>query len=265
MIRLDGKNLIVTGATQGLGADIAKRLIEAGACVAIVGRGAQKGKALERALGARARFVEADLSSDRDIEVCVEKVIGLFGAIDGLVNNACIYDDPGLAATREQWHRLLDVNLIGPAILSAKVAERMPEAGGVIVNIGSIGGKTGAANRMLYPASKAAILQITKNLAVTLSPRNIRVLSVSPAVTWSPSVESSTGSIDKADERGAVLHPLGRIGRGYEVANAVLFACSELASFMTGTDIAVDGGYTSVGPDQGLGPRPWMSGLPIVP
>ncbi|GMO93392.1 SDR family oxidoreductase [Bradyrhizobium sp. TM239] len=263
MIRLDGRKFVVTGATQGLGADIAECLIEAGAFVAIVGRGKEKGTALERKLGPRARFIEADLSLDRDIEACVENVIRLFGGIDGLVNNACMYDDPGLTATREQWHRLLDVNLIGPAILTAQVVDSMPPEGGVVVNISSIGGKSGAANRMLYPASKAAILQITKNLAVTLAPRNIRVLSVSPAVTWSPSVEAVTGSIEKADQRGAILHPLGRIGRGREVANAVLFACSEFASFVTGTDIAVDGGFTSLGPDQGLGPRAWLSGVPV--
>lgn len=260
MIRLDGRSYVVTGATQGLGADIAARLVEAGANVALVGRGREKGEKLASSLGARAHFIEADLSSDEAIDRCVDTANTLFGRIDGLVNNACIYEDPGLKASRNDWHRMLDVNLIGAAILSAKVAEHMPEEGGVIVNIGSIGGKTGAVNRMLYPASKAALLQITKNLAVTLAERKIRVVSVSPAVTWSPSVESATGSIETADRRGAMLHPLGRIGRGREVANAVLFVCSDLASFVTGTDIAVDGGYMSVGPDQGLGPRPWMNG-----
>lgn len=260
MIRLEERRFLVTGATQGLGVDIAECLYEAGANVALVGRSREKGIAFERRLGPKSLFVEADLSNDQEIEACVAAVVGRFGAIDGLINNACIYDDPGLEATREDWHRLLDVNLIGAAILSSKVARHMPPEGGVIVNIGSIGGKGGAINRMLYPASKAALLQITKNLAVTLAPRRIRVVSVSPAVTWSPSVESLTGSIDTADRRGAKLHPLGRIGRGREVASAVLFACSDLASFVTGTDIAVDGGYTAVGPDQGLGPRPWMSG-----
>lgn len=260
MIRLDGRRFLVTGATQGLGADIAECLQKAGAQVALIGRAQEKGRALERRLGPSTQFVEADLSNDQDIEACVRTVVKRFGGIDGLINNACIYDDQGLEATRQDWHRLLDVNLIGAAILSARVVDHMPAEGGVIVNVASIGGKTGAANRMLYPASKAALLQITKNLAVTLAPRRIRVISVSPAVTWSPSVESLTGSIEIADRRGAVLHPLGRVARGHEVASAVLFACSDLASFITGTDIAVDGGYTSVGPDQGRGPRPWMNG-----
>lgn len=260
MISLDGRTFIVTGATQGLGLDIAQRFIDAGANVVVVGRGREKGEAVERVLGSRALFVEADIARDEAIDVCVERALSQFGSIDGLINNACIYEDPGLNATREQWHRLLDVNLIGAALLAAKVSQVMPEKGGVIVNVGSIGGKSGAINRMLYPASKAALLQITKNLAVTLAPKNIRVLSVSPAVTWSPSVENSTGSVEVADKRGSLLHALGRIGRGSEVADAVLFACSDMASFITGTDIAVDGGYTSLGPDQGLGPRPWMAG-----
>ncbi|MCY1315267.1 Dihydroanticapsin 7-dehydrogenase [compost metagenome] len=264
-MHLEGRNYIVTGATQGLGADIAATLLEAGANVVLVGRGREKGEALASSLGPRATFVEADLSSDEAIDRCVETSKRRYGQIDGLINNACIYDDPGLDATRDDWRRLLDVNLIGAAIISAKVSKHMPEQGGVIVNIGSIGGKTGAFNRMLYPASKAALLQITKNLAVTLAGRKIRVVSVSPAVTWSPSVESATGNIATADRRGAALHPLGRIGRGSEVANVVLFVCSDLAGFVTGTDIAVDGGYMSVGPDQGHGPRPWMGGSVGVP
>jgi NAD(P)-dependent dehydrogenase (short-subunit alcohol dehydrogenase family) len=259
MMSVQDRVAIVTGATQGLGLDIAKRFHEAGARVVLIGPDREKGSAIAARLGQRAIFIETDIASDAAIDACVGEVLSRFGTIDFLVNNACIYDDPGLAATRDDWHRLLDVNLIGAAILSARVAEKMVDGRGVIVNIGSIGGKAGAVGRMLYPASKAALLQITKNLAVTLASRGIRAVSVSPAVTWSPSVEKATGTIEEADRRGGRLHPLGRIGRGREVADAVLFACSDQASFITGTDIAVDGGYTAVGPDQGLSPRWWMS------
>lgn len=260
MMRLEGRSYIVSGATQGLGADIAAGLVAAGANVTVMGRGRDKGLEVAGQLGPQARFVEADLASDAALDACIAQTLDAFGRIDGLINNACLYEDPGLSATREQWHRALDINLVGAAILSAKVAEHLPDGSGVIVNIGSVGGKSGAAGRMLYPASKAAMLQITKNLAVTLAPRGIRVLSVSPAVTWSPSVASLAGTADVADQRGALLHPLGRIGRGSDVADAVVFACSPAAGFITGTDIAVDGGYTCLGPDQGFGPRPWISG-----
>src|SRR6185312_13327899 len=229
VIRLDGRTAIVTGATQGLGADIAERLHEAGARVAIVGLDEEKGQAIALRLGEGALFVETDITDDNAIDACIAMVLSRFDRIDFLINNACRYADAGVDATREEWHRILDVNLIGAAIFATKAAAHMANAGCAIVNIGSIGGKFGAADRMLYPASKAALLQITKKLAATLAPRGIRVLSVSPGTTWSPAVEGLAGTIEAADTAGAVLHPLGRIGRGRDVGDVVLFACSPLA------------------------------------
>jgi 3-oxoacyl-[acyl-carrier protein] reductase len=257
MIPLHGKVALVTGATQGLGADIAASLRAAGASVMIAGRDVQRGTAVAEALGADAAFVNADLAQDDGIKACLEAVIERFGQLDILVNNACLYADPGLGATREDWHKSLDVNLVGPALLMAKAAELLP-SGGVIVNIGSVGGKFGAAGRMLYPAGKAGIMQLTKNAAVTLAPRGIRVLTVSPAWTWSPSLADMAGTEQRADAVGARTHPLGRVGRGADVGQVVVFACSEMAGFMTGVDLPVDGGYSILGPDQGLGPRPWF-------
>ena len=257
MIPLHGKVALVTGATQGLGADIAASLRAAGASVMITGRDIQRGTAVAEALGADAAFVNADLAQDDGINACLDAVIERFGQLDILVNNACLYADPGLGATREDWHRSLDVNLVGPALLMAKAAELLP-SGGVIVNIGSVGGKFGAAGRMLYPAGKAGIMQLTKNAAVTLAPRGIRVLTVSPAWTWSPSLADMAGTEQRADAVGARTHPLGRVGRGADVGEVVVFACSEMAGFMTGVDLPVDGGYSILGPDQGLGPRPWF-------
>lgn len=259
MIRLDGKVAIVTGATQGLGADIAATLSEAGAATVIVGRGRAQGEAVAATLGGSAWFSETDLADDAAIERCVAETVARFGRIDILVNNACIYADPGLGATRAQWRAALDVNLIGAAILTDQAVAHMPP-GGVVINIGSIGGKFGAAGRALYPASKAALMQLTKNAAVTLAPRGIRVLTVSPAWTWSPAVEALAGTVETADRIGALTHPVGRVGRGRDVGNAVVFACSDMASFMTGVDLAVDGGYSILGPDRGLGPRPWLTG-----
>lgn len=259
MIPLHGKVALVTGATQGLGADIAASLRAAGASVMTTGRDVQRGAAVAEALGADAAFVNADLAQDDGIKACLEAVIERFGQLDILVNNACLYADPGLEATREDWHKSLDVNLVGPALLMAKAAELLPN-GGVIVNIGSVGGKFGAAGRMLYPAGKAGLMQLTKNAAVTLAPRGIRVLTVSPAWTWSPSLADMAGTEQRADAIGARTHPLGRVGRGADVGEVVVFACSEMAGFMTGVDLPVDGGYSILGPDQGLGPRPWFAG-----
>jgi NAD(P)-dependent dehydrogenase (short-subunit alcohol dehydrogenase family) len=240
---LAGKTAIVTGSTQGLGADIARGLAAAGVNVVLVGRNAQAGQALAQELDG------------------IDAALARFGRLDILVNNACQYADRGLASSREEWHSTLDTNLVSAAIFTQFAAPHLPR-GGVVVNLGSTGGKFGAAGRALYPASKAALLQITKNFAVELAPAGVRVLAVSPAWTWSPSVEQlSGGSRAAADAVGAHFHPLGRVGSGSEIAAAVCFACSDAASWMTGVDIPVDGGFSILGPDRGISPRVWFKEL----
>lgn len=261
MAGLAGKTAIVTGSTQGLGADIARGMVQAGANVVLVGRNVAAGVALADELGSQALYCETDIGQDDQIERCVARARTHFGALNILVNNACQYADRGLASSREEWHRTLDTNLISAAMFTQFSAPHLPH-GGVVVNMGSTGGKFGAAGRALYPASKAALLQITKNFAVELAPRGIRVLAVSPAWTWSPSVEQlAKGSRSAADAVGAHFHPLGRVGSGSEVAAAVCFVCSDAASWMTGVDIPVDGGFSILGPDQGISPRTWFEKL----
>ena len=259
---LAGKVAIVTGSTQGLGADIAHVLSASGAHVVIVGRNKDAGHSLVWELteqpGVQAIFCAMDIEQDAHIDQCVKTTLERFGRIDILVNNACIYTDEGIASSRAQWHQTLGVNLVSAAIFSQKVLPHM-QRGSVIVNLGSVGGKFGSAGRALYPASKAAMLQLTKSLAVSVAPQGIRVVAVSPAWTWSPSVEAlSEGSREHADAVAAPMHPLGRVGDGAEVGNVVAFVCSSAASWITGVDIPVDGGYSVLGPDQGLGPRAWF-------
>jgi len=258
---LEGKVAIVTGASQGLGADIAKVLADDGANVVLVGRGAQAGQAVAEGIGSRAVFFETDVTSDEAIDRCVQFTLERFGRIDVLVNNACSYADQGLASTREQWFQTLNVNLISAAIFTQKAAPHMAP-GSLVVNMGSTGGKFGAAGRAVYPASKAALLQITRNFAVDLAPQGVRVLSVSPAWTWSPATESmSGGSMEVADAVGAHFHPLGRVGRGEEIGHVVSFLATGKASWMTGADVPVDGGFSMLGPDRGISPRTWFSQL----
>ncbi len=259
--RLAGRVVIVTGATQGLGADMARTLAGHGALVALVGRGREAGLLVAGSIGESAQFFEADITDDAAIDRVIEAVLARWGRLDALVNNACSYDDNGLDSTRDQWLRTLNVNLVSAAMFTQKAAALMQQ-GAVIVNLGSTGGKFGAAGRAIYPASKAALLQITRNFAVTLGPRGIRVLSVSPAWTWSPSVASMSGnSTVVADAVGARFHPLGRVGRGEEIGQAVAFALSPDASWMTGADLPVDGGFSALGPDQGVSPRTWFERL----
>lgn len=267
--RLAGKVAIVTGATQGLGADIARVLASAGATVYLVGRGREAGEAVAAsivesgaaAVGGSARYLEADITDDAAIERCIRTVMDDCGRLDLLVNNACSYNDRGLASSRAEWLATLNVNLVSGAIFTQQAAAVM-RPGSVVINLGSTGGKFGADGRAVYPASKAAIIQITKNFAVSLAPLGIRVVSISPAWTWSPSVQGmSAGSMEKADAVGAHFHPLGRVGRGEEVGRVVAFAASAEASWMTGVDIPVDGGFSILGPDRGISPRQWFARL----
>jgi len=259
---LSGKVAIVTGATQGIGADIARVLSAVGATVVVLGRNLAAGNALVTELthrtGAQALFCATDIQRDEEIDKCIENTLAAFGRLDILVNNACIYLDRGLESSREEWHRTLDVNLVSAAIFSQKAAAQM-KRGSVIVNLGSVAGKFGAANRGPYPVSKAAMLHWTKNLAVTLAPRGIRVVAVSPAWTWSPTLDKfSKGSRAETDALAAPFHPLGRVGEGSEIGNAVAFLASEAASWITGADIPVDGGFSVLGPDRGLSPHAWF-------
>jgi 3-oxoacyl-[acyl-carrier protein] reductase len=259
---LDGRVAIVTGGNSHLGFAIAAALHSAGASVVLAARDGERGEEEGGRLCARAAVVQTDLADDASIEACVLAAVERFGRLDVLVNNAVVYVDGGLDSTREQWLTGLNVNVIGTAVFVREAARRMGE-GGAIVNIGSIGGKFGGAGRAIYPASKAAVLQLTKNQAVELAPRGIRVNSVSPGWTWSdPLAAMSGGSRERADRASANTHPLGRAGDAEEVAAVVLFLCTSAASWITGADVPVDGGYSMLGPDQGRGPRYWIEREP---
>lgn len=247
---------IVTGGNSHLGSAIARAFVDVGTSVVIAARDAERGDAAARELGAL--YVQTDLAEDESIQRCVAATLEHFGRLDFLVNNAVAYIDGGLETTREDWVYALNVNVAGTAIF-VREASRAMRPGSAIVNLGSVGGKFGAAGRSVYPASKAAILQLTKNHAVELAPRGIRVNSVSPGWTWSdPLARLTGGSREVADRAAANTQPLGRAGNAEEVGAAVLFLCSPAASFITGADLAVDGGYSMLGPDQGRGPRYWI-------
>ncbi|MET3440403.1 NAD(P)-dependent dehydrogenase (short-subunit alcohol dehydrogenase family) [Variovorax paradoxus] len=256
---LQGKVAIVTGAAAMLGSAIVRAFVQAGAQVLAVDIDAVRGEALQAELGSRRRFVACDIASDAALDALLADVLATEGRIDFLINNAVVYGDNGMAATRDEWLRALDVNLVSGAVLVQKAADALAAQRGAIVNMGSVGGKFGTANRALYPAGKAAILQLTRNQAATLAPRGVRVNSVSPGWTWSDALSRMAGG-DRAhaDRMAAPLHPLGRAGDPDDVAQVVLFLCSDAARFVTGADIPVDGGFSMLGPDQGRSARDWF-------
>jgi NAD(P)-dependent dehydrogenase (short-subunit alcohol dehydrogenase family) len=248
-----GKTAIVSGGATSIGAAVVRAFDGAGANVLIADIAEEPGRALAAALGARVRFQRADVTRDDDIAAAIAAAIGAFGGIDFLVNGAVTYLDKGLDSSRAEWLEALNLNLVsGALLLRAVVPEMKKRGGGAVVNFSSVAGKFGQAGRALYPAAKAAILQLTKNEAMTLAADGIRVNAVSPGWTWSAPVErASGGDRAKADRIAADYHPLGRVGNPEEVARAVLYLCSSDASFITGIDLPVDGGYAMTGPDGG--------------
>ncbi len=263
MIRLDGKVAIVTGAEQSIGAAIAAGLHASGAAVLLTGIRDAEGEAAAAALGAGAAYRHVDVESDADIDACLAACHSAHGHLDILVNCACSYLDSGLGTPRADWLRNLNVTLVGAAIFAQKAAPLLTRPGGVpggvIVNIGSVSGKFGNAGRGPYSAGKAALMHFTRCAAAALAPEGIRVVTVTPAWTWSPPMAAMTGGDrDLADRGGAFVHPLGRVGRMDEVAQAVVFAASDAASWVNGCEIPVDGGFSMLGPDQGRGPRHWI-------
>lgn len=261
MTTLEGKVAIITGAAAMLGSAIVRTLAHAGAQVIAVDIDTARGQALQDEIGAACRFVACDIGSDDALDALVAATLAQHGRIDILVNNAVVYGDNGFASTRAEWLHALDINLVSGSLLLHKASDALARQGGAVVNMGSVGGKFGTAGRALYPAAKSAILQITRNQAATLAPRGVRVNSVSPGWTWSDALQRMAGGDrDKADRMAAPLHPLGRAGDPDDVAQVVLFLCSDAARFVTGADIPVDGGFSMLGPDQGRSARDWFGG-----
>jgi NAD(P)-dependent dehydrogenase (short-subunit alcohol dehydrogenase family) len=252
MAKFAGKVAVVTGASTLIGACVVQAFAAAGAAVVMADIAEDDGKKIAQKLGGRITFVRTDVTSDADIDACLKQANDRYGGVDCLVNVACTYLDGGVETTREQWLTGLNVNLVGMAVFATKAVPLMrARGGGAIVNYGSISGKVAQPGRMVYSVSKAGILHMTKVQAAALAKDKIRVNSVSPGWTWSNAISFlSNNRRERADAVAASLHPLGRAGNPEEVANAVLFLCSDEASWITGADIPVDGGYTAIGPER---------------
>lgn len=246
-----GPTAIVTGGATSIGAEIVRSFAAAGYRVAIADIARAEGEALAGSIGPQACFLATDLAVDDDIARCVSKTVATFGKISVIIHAACSYVDGGAAASRSDWQRSLDVNLVGAALLVREARPHLLTPGASIVFIGSISAKIGQPGRWLYPAGKAALLQLARSMALDFAPSGIRVNSLSPGKTWSaPLQRKHENNRPRADAIEGEFHALGRLGDAIEIARAALFLCSDGASFITGTDLAVDGGYSAMGPER---------------
>ncbi len=251
--RLIGKAAIITGAASGIGAATARRFHAEGAAVLIVDVNGQDAAALARSLdpsGRQARDLTADVQSEAAVRACVAAAQDAWGRLDIVVNNAGVPSRMSLEElTSEEIDRVVGVNLKGPLLLCKHAMPIMQRGGGgAIVNVASISSTCGIPGQFIYAPSKGALAQMTRQLAVEYAVHNIRVNAVAPGTIDTPMLRSG-GSDPERHKRTLdwllARHPIGRFGQPEDVANAILFLASDEASFITGANIAVDGGYAA--------------------
>jgi NAD(P)-dependent dehydrogenase (short-subunit alcohol dehydrogenase family) len=253
---LADKVAIVTGGANGIGRAIMERLCQEGVSVTFSGI-SEAGAATEQqclARGYRVQFVHGDMAEEAFCRRLVRDALGRWGKINFLVNNAFSFLAKGLDASREDWLRVMSVGPIAYATMAQGVVDPMrQQGGGSIVNLSSISAHIAQPVRWTYNAAKGAVNQLTRCMALDLSAHNIRVNTVSPGWIWTREVDKAAGG-DRA-KWGPVwgkFHMLRRLGEVEECAAPVAFLLSDEASFITATEIMVDGGYHGMG-SEGLG------------
>lgn len=246
--RLDGKSIVVTGATSGIGLVTATRLHAEGACVLVTGRAVDAGRNLTRSLGERARFVAADLTRPETAAAVVDACRDAFGPPDALVNNAALdHTDELVCTPMAEIRRVFEVNTFAAIAMIQACAAAM-ERGGSIVNITSRLAVAGVPTMAVYAASKGAVQALTLSASVEFAPLGIRVNNVAPGMTRTPLYDSwlaDTPDPGQTEREVVSRIPLGRLAEPEDVAAAVAYLVSDDARYVTGTTIRVDGGYTA--------------------
>ncbi|MDW6020307.1 SDR family oxidoreductase [Mesorhizobium sp. BAC0120] len=252
MGRLQGKIAVVTGAADGIGHAISEAMATEGAHVFAGDIDDRKGEALVaelKAKGLAADYVHCDVSAEADIRNLIQTAVDKGGRLDILVNNAAIAIGgmPVYEMTDDQWHRLIAVNLTS-VFRGCKFAlpHMIRQKGGAIINMASAQGHVGLDGWTAYAGAKGAVMSMTRQMAVEFGPHNVRINSISPGTIATPMNDKIVAEQGDHIARAWVkMHPIGRIGKTSEIAEAAVYLASDAAGFTTGIDLRVDGGLTA--------------------
>ena len=247
--KLNGKTAVVTGASKGIGAGIAKQLAVAGASVAVNYAsdrpGAEAVVAAITASGGQAMVVQGDVSKSADVAQLFVEVKAVYGALDVLVNNAAVYKHgPIEEMTEEEFHREFNTNVLGPLLMIREAVKYFGPSGGSIINIGSMGSQLNSPNTSIYTATKSALDAITRVLAKELGPKKIRVNSINPGATATEGARAAgvIGVGSDFEKQLLAMTPLGRIGQPSDIGRVAVFLASDESGWLTGEIILASGG-----------------------
>lgn len=251
MKSFQGKIALITGGSSGIGRATAIVFAREGAKVVVAGRREDEGKETVRLIeqaGSEGIFVKTDVTKEPEVKALIDKAVATFGRIDCAFNNAGVLGTVAPLAQQklENYEFIMDVNVKGVVLcMKHEIAQMLKNGGGAIVNNSSVGGLVGFPGVAIYVASKHAVLGLTKTAALEVAKSGIRINAVSPAAIQTDMADLAMNSSGITKEQFGAMHPVGRMGTPEEIASAVLYLCSDSASFITGQSLTVDGGYTA--------------------
>ncbi len=250
MASLSGKVAIVTGGSSGIGKATAIAFAREGAKVVVASRREKEGQETVKQVqsaGSEGFFIKTDVSKETDVSAMVEKTIATYGHLDYAFNNAGIEQIPTplVEQTEETFDQVMDINVKGVWLcMKHQIPQMLVSGGGAIVNMSLIAGMIGAPGLPIYVASKHAVLGLTKSVALEYAKEGIRINAVCPGMIETDLLDRAFAN-QEVKERLIAMHPIGRVGKPEEIAEAVVWLCSDKASFVTGQSLPLDGGYVA--------------------